>query len=73
MRAVVRDEKRIFMVSTQAAETYGIGDVVLSLPSVVGRAGVERQLQLTLSEEEQQKLRRSAEVLETAYRSLNEA
>ena len=37
VRAVVRDEKRIFMVSVPAAEEYGIGDVVLSMPCVIGR------------------------------------
>jgi L-lactate dehydrogenase len=70
VRAVVRDEKRIFMVSVPALEEYGIGDVVLSLPCVIGRAGVERQLPLTLSEDEQRLLKRSAAVLDTAYRSL---
>ncbi|MET0205661.1 MAG: L-lactate dehydrogenase [Thermoleophilaceae bacterium] len=39
VRAVVRDEKRIFMVSVPAAEEYGIGDVVLSMPCVIGRGG----------------------------------
>jgi L-lactate dehydrogenase len=70
VRAVVRDEKRIFMVSAPAAEEYGIGGVVLSLPCVIGRRGVERQLLLTLSEDEQRLLQRSAAVLDTAYRSL---
>ena len=73
VRAVVRDEKRIFMVSVPAAEEYGIGDVVLSMPCVIGRGGVERQLLLTLSEDEQRLLQRSAAVLESAYRSLAEA
>jgi L-lactate dehydrogenase len=70
VRAVVRDERRIFMVSAPATEEYGIGDVVLGLPCVIGRSGVERQLLLTLSDEERRLLERSAEVLETAYRSL---
>jgi L-lactate dehydrogenase len=70
VRAVVRDEKRIFMVSVRPAEQYGIGDVVLSLPCVVGRAGVDRQLVLRLSTGEQELLQRSAEVLDAAYQSL---
>jgi L-lactate dehydrogenase len=70
VRAVVRDERRIFMVSVKAAEQYGIGDVVLSLPSVVGRAGVDRQLLVSLSQDEQRKLQRSAAVLQAAYKSL---
>jgi L-lactate dehydrogenase len=70
VRAVVRDEKRIFMVSVVPSHEYGIGDVVLSVPCVVGRVGVDRQLVLRLSHEEQQQLQRSAEVLDAAYRSL---
>jgi L-lactate dehydrogenase len=73
VRAVVRDEKRIFMVSVRPAEDYGIGDVVLSVPSVIGRAGVDRQLVLRLSEDEEQSLQRSAELLDAAYRSLTGA
>jgi L-lactate dehydrogenase len=71
VRAVVRDEKRIFMVSVRAAEEYGIGDAVLSLPCVVGRAGIDRQLLLRMSAEERQRLERSAAVVDTAYRSLS--
>jgi L-lactate dehydrogenase len=72
VRAIVRDEKRIFMVSVPAAEPYGIGGTVLSLPCVIGRAGVERQLPLALSQHEHQSLQRSAAVLDTAYQSLTE-
>jgi L-lactate dehydrogenase len=35
VRAIVRDEKRIFMVSVLAAQEHGIGPVALSLPCIV--------------------------------------
>ena len=70
IRAVTRDEKRIFMVSVSAAPEYGVGTVALSLPCVVGAAGAERQLLLPLSAEEQAMLQRSAAILDEAYRSL---
>jgi L-lactate dehydrogenase len=68
--AITHDEKRIFMVSVLAAREYGIGPVVLGLPCVIGAAGIDRQLLLPMSAEEQQMLRRSAAVLDRAYRSL---
>lgn len=71
VRAVTRDEKRIFMVSVSAAPEYGIGTVALSLPCVVGAAGAERQLLLPMSAEERTLLQRSAAILDQAYRSLN--
>jgi L-lactate dehydrogenase len=70
IRAVVRDEKRIFMVSVPAPERYGVGPVVLSLPCALGRRGVERHLPLTLSADEQARLERSAAILDSAYRTL---
>jgi L-lactate dehydrogenase len=73
VRAIARDEKRIFMVSVLAAREYGIGPVALSLPCVVGRTGVVRQLMLAMSAEEQQMLQNSAAVLDQAYRSISVA
>jgi L-lactate dehydrogenase len=70
VRAVTRNEKRIFMVSALAAQEYGIGPVVLGLPCVIGAAGIDRQLPLTLSAGENQMLRRSAAILDQVYRSL---
>jgi L-lactate dehydrogenase len=71
VRAIVRDEKRIFMVSVLAAQEYGIGPVALSLPCIVGRGGIARQLVLTMSEEERRMLERSATILDQAYKSLS--
>jgi L-lactate dehydrogenase len=70
VRAVVRDERRLFMVSVKAPERYRLGPVVLSLPSVIGAGGVERHLPLSLSADERALLERSAAILESAYRSL---
>jgi malate/lactate dehydrogenase len=50
---------------------YGIEDVYLSLPSVIGSAGVERVLPLNLDDGELAALRRSAEVMKENIRQLN--
>jgi L-lactate dehydrogenase len=71
VRAIVRDEKRIFMVSVLAAEEYGIGPVALSLPCIVGRGGIARQLVLAMSDDERSMLERSALILDQAYKSLS--
>jgi len=59
VEAVLRDERVVIPVGSYYA-TYG---VTLSMPSVVGRAGVLRILQPSMSEEEHQALQRSAERL----------
>jgi L-lactate dehydrogenase len=61
---VLRDERAVVPVGS-FNPAYG---VTLSLPSVVGRAGVERILEPSMSEEEKQALQRSAETLRGAVK-----
>jgi hypothetical protein len=70
VRGIVRDEKRILMDSVPAAEDARIGGAVLTVPCVGGRGGVEFQLILGVSQDEHQRLQRSAAVLEAACQSL---
>ena len=61
--AILRDEHSVLPVSTMTSGQYGIEGIYLSLPCVVGRAGVLRVIELPLNEEERAGLRASAEVL----------
>lgn len=42
---------------------YGIEGICLGMPAIVGEKGVERMIEIPLNEEEQQKLRQSAQTL----------
>ena len=68
VRAIARDERAVLPVSVRA-DVDGIGDVCLSLPSVVGRQGVLSRLDVPMDEEERAGLRASAaairEVIDT--------
>ncbi|MDQ3817414.1 MAG: L-lactate dehydrogenase [Acidobacteriota bacterium] len=68
--AILRDEHTVLPVSTRTSGQYGIEDVYLSLPCVVGRAGVERIIELPLSDSEREGLRASAEVLRRTYEKI---
>ncbi len=68
--AVLRDERSVLMVSTQVTGQYGLRDVALSTPSVVGRGGVEEVLELVLNAQEKEDLERSAGILKKAYAEL---
>ncbi len=68
--AVIRDEKSVLPVSSLMADVYGVKDVALSMPAIVGKDGVEDLIPLRLSDEEQEKLRRSAEVLRGVIESI---
>jgi L-lactate dehydrogenase len=68
--AVLGDERTVLPVSTMMRGQYGIEDIYLSLPCVVGREGVSGVVELPLSDEERAGLRASAEILRHSYASL---
>ncbi len=63
VEAVLRDQSTVLSISSLIEDLYGIGDVCLSLPTIVDRGGVEKVLHLDLSPEEIEGLRQSAGVL----------
>ncbi len=69
--AILRDQNTVLPVSTLVRDYYGIDDVYLSLPAIVGRGGITRTLRLALTPEEAQGLRRSADVLRHTLASLD--
>ncbi|MFM8703978.1 MAG: malate dehydrogenase [Planctomycetia bacterium] len=64
IHAIAMDSKRVLPVSTVMTGGYGLRDVAISVPTVVGRAGAERIVELELWPKEMQGLRRSAGVLQ---------
>jgi L-lactate dehydrogenase len=69
--AILRDQNTVLSISSLVHDYYGIDDVCLSLPTVVGRRGIERVLRLDLSPHEARGVRKSAEVLRETIASLN--
>lgn len=69
--SIIRDENTILTVTGLIDGAYGIRDCCLSLPAVINSKGRGRPLELPLSGEEAEALRRSAEVLKTAIKQLN--
>jgi L-lactate dehydrogenase len=71
--AIVRDERSILVVSTLLTGQYGLGDVCLSTPCIVGSKGVEAVLELDLNPVEQKAIEASADILQRAYAGLQES
>jgi L-lactate dehydrogenase len=61
-RAVLRDEQVVVPIGSYN-DKYGI---TLSMPSVLGRTGVQRILEPSMSDDERQALARSADTLKKA-------
>lgn len=68
--AIVRDEDAILPVSVLANGHYGLGEICISLPAVVGRSGIMRVLDMPLSPKEEQLLHASAAKITDALNSL---
>ncbi|MDR0416135.1 MAG: L-lactate dehydrogenase [Propionibacteriaceae bacterium] len=66
VEALIRDEHAIMSVSVLLGGQYGLDDVYLSLPAVLGQHGVARVLAPRLDDGEVALLRRSAELLKAA-------
>ncbi|HMA34690.1 MAG TPA: L-lactate dehydrogenase [Chloroflexia bacterium] len=66
VKAILRDEHAVLPVSTLVNGAYGMQDVYISLPTVIGRAGVIRTLTPELTAAEQEALGKSAQALRTA-------
>ena len=70
VEAILRDQSTVLSVSSLICDYYGIDDVYLSVPTVLGRRGVERTLRLAMSAEEASGLRHSAELLRATIATL---
>jgi len=69
--AIIRDEKSILPVSSIQHGLYGIEGVSLSMPSIVGKDGVERTIPVSLNETEEVELKKSAVALQNILESLD--
>ncbi|MCS6852243.1 MAG: lactate/malate dehydrogenase family protein [Gemmataceae bacterium] len=63
VQALLYDSRRILPVSTLQSGLYGVRDVCLSVPTVVGCGGARQQVELPLSAKERAGLQNSARVL----------
>lgn len=63
VEAILRDEHSILTVSSLLTGQYGISDVCLSLPTIVGAKGVVNILPVPLNEREQESLKACAKAV----------
>jgi L-lactate dehydrogenase len=72
VEAILRNEQAVLTVSSVVPESMGLGDLALSLPTIVGREGIKRVLPVALNPSEDQALRASAQVLKSYIATLDE-
>ncbi len=70
VRAVVEDTREEIPTSVVLNGEYGISDVALGVPVILGRNGVEKIIEYELSYEELENLRKSASILKEQLKKL---
>ncbi len=68
--AIVKDRKRVMSVSTCPGGEYGCSEYSIGVPAVMGKDGVEKILELKLSEESQQRFEKSLTAIKQAITQL---
>jgi len=71
VRAVLRDEKRVYPVTAILDGEYGYRGIPLAVPAVIGRRGVEKIIELELTDDERKELEQAAKkIVETIKQAL---
>jgi malate dehydrogenase len=60
VEAIVKDQKRVFPACVWMQGEYGISDMYLGVPVILGKNGIEKVIELKLNEEEMDLLSQSA-------------
>ena len=68
---IVKNEHAVLPISVVLDGQYGLDGLALSIPSLLGRQGLEEILEIPLSPEENRALRDSAEQMKQAIESLS--
>ena len=71
VEAIVRDQRRIFPVCTWLQGEYGLNDIYLGVPVVLGKNGIEKIIELDLNENEKALLGESVDAVKSVMAVLD--
>ncbi len=63
VESIVRDQHTVLPVSSMMNGQFGVSDICVSLPTVVGAKGIEKVLDIQLTAQEQELFQKSAQML----------
>ena len=73
VEAIIRDEKSILTVSTLLNDYYGVSDAYLSVPTILGKNGIEKVVELKLNAAEKEAFAKSAAAVHKTNAALADA
>ena len=71
VEAIVKDEKRTFPVCAHLNGQYGLKDIYLGVPAILGKNGIEEIIELDLNEQETKDLKTSADAVKSVMDVFN--
>ena len=71
VEAIVGDQKRVFPVCSYLSGEYGLKDIYLGVPVILGRNGVEKIIEIHLNDAERELLNESAQSVKTTMEVLD--
>ncbi|KEI07178.1 L-lactate dehydrogenase [Clostridium botulinum] len=70
IKSIFHDDKKVIPVSTLLEGEYGQNDVYMGVPTVIGKNGVEKIIELELTDTEKEKFNNSANVIKKYIKKL---
>lgn len=72
VESIVKNQRRILPVCAYLTGQYGLKDIYLGVPVILGRKGIEKIIEIDLNEEERKLLYQSADAVKTVMNVLDE-
>ncbi|MBI85598.1 MAG: malate dehydrogenase [Planctomycetaceae bacterium] len=72
VEAIVRDKKRLLPCAAYCESEYGVGGYYVGVPAILGSGGVERVVELQLSEQERSDFQKSVEAVKNLVQTMND-
>ena len=72
VEAIIRDQKRVFPVCAMLNGEYGMKDIYLGVPVVLGKNGIEKIIEVKLDDQEKELLATSAKAVKSVMTVLDD-
>ena len=63
VEAIIRDQKRVFPVCALLNGEYGLKNIYMGVPVILGKGGIERIIELKLNDDEMKLVNESAKAV----------
>ena len=72
VESIVRDKKRLLPCAAYCDKEYGVGGFYVGVPAILGAGGVERVVELRLTEQEQGHFAKSVDAVKSLVKTMDE-